>query len=43
MTAAAITGGELTLTNVNTEHIGSIAAKLKEAGSVITAGEGCCT
>ena len=40
MTAAAITGGELTLTNVNTEHIGSIAAKLKEAGSVITAGEG---
>ena len=40
MTAAAITGGELTLTNVNTEHIGSIAAKLKEACSVITSGGG---
>ena len=40
MTAAAITGGELTLTNVKTEHIGSVCAKLKEAGSIITQGEG---
>lgn len=40
MTAAAITGGELTLTNVKTEHIGSVCAKLKEAGSLITQGEG---
>lgn len=35
MVACAITGGEMVLTNVKSEHIGSIIAKLREAGSVI--------
>ncbi len=35
MAACAITGGDVVLTNVKSEHIGSIIAKLREAGSVI--------
>lgn len=40
MAAAAITGGDITLDNVQCEHIGSIVAKLKEAGSAILPAEG---
>ncbi len=36
MVAAAITGGEITLTNVVPEHLKPIIAKLKEAGVQIT-------
>lgn len=35
MAACAITGGDMVLTNVRSEHIGSIIAKLREAGSII--------
>lgn len=37
MTAATITGGELFLKNIVTDHILSIIAKLKEAGAIIYA------
>ncbi|MEG1547551.1 MAG: UDP-N-acetylglucosamine 1-carboxyvinyltransferase [Clostridia bacterium] len=36
--AAAITGGELTLTNAVEQHIGSVIAKLRETGCTITCG-----
>jgi len=39
MVAAAITGGEVTVTNVIPEHLEPLIAKLREAGISITAGD----
>ncbi|MFZ5640652.1 MAG: UDP-N-acetylglucosamine 1-carboxyvinyltransferase [Bacillota bacterium] len=39
MVAAAITGGDVTVTNVIPEHIESVIAKLKETGVTIETGE----
>ncbi len=39
MIAAAITGGDVTVTNVIPEHVESLIAKLKETGAQITVGE----
>ncbi|MCL6635694.1 MAG: UDP-N-acetylglucosamine 1-carboxyvinyltransferase [Peptococcaceae bacterium] len=39
MVAAAITGGEVTVTNVIPEHLEPLLAKLREAGVGITAGD----
>ena len=36
MTAAAITGGEITLRNVRTDHLRSVISKLREAGCQIS-------
>jgi UDP-N-acetylglucosamine 1-carboxyvinyltransferase len=36
LVAGAITGGEITLTNVNPEHLTSVTAKLEAAGCTIT-------
>ncbi len=41
MVAAAITGGEVTLTNVIPEHLEPLIAKLREAGVSITIGDDC--
>lgn len=39
MVAAAITGGDVTVTNVIPEHLEAVVAKLKEAGVTIETGE----
>jgi len=39
MVAAAITGGDVTITNVIPEHFEAVTAKLREAGQEVTAGE----
>ncbi len=39
MVAAAITGGDVTVTNVIPEHIESMVAKLREAGVIVDVGE----
>ncbi|HOB20729.1 MAG TPA: UDP-N-acetylglucosamine 1-carboxyvinyltransferase [Candidatus Atribacteria bacterium] len=40
LVAAAITGSEITVSNVNFEHIQSIVTKLREAGCIITHSNG---
>ncbi len=39
MAAAAITGGEITLTNADSEHLGAIISKLSEAGVEVNESE----
>ena len=37
MAAAAITGGDVTITNAPVEHLDAVATKLREAGVIVEA------
>ena len=43
MIAAAITGGRVTLKNVNLDHLGAVVDKLQDIGVTVNEGDGYCT